>query len=61
VPADPGGEFDRWLRSGRANTAIIRPDRAVMQAGQNIQAICDAMPSFSAVHGTPADTQGGHR
>ena len=61
VPAAPGSELDRWLRSGRANTAIIRPDRAVMQAGRNIQAICDAMPTFSAVHGAPAETQGGHR
>jgi hypothetical protein len=32
-----------------------------MQAGRNIQAICDAMPTFSAVHGAPAETQGGHR
>ena len=61
VPAAPGSEFDRWLRSGRANTALIRPDRAVMQAGKNTQAICDAMPTFSAVHGAPAETQGGHR
>jgi 3-(3-hydroxy-phenyl)propionate hydroxylase len=61
VPAAPGSELDRWLRSGRATTALIRPDRAVMQAGRNIQAICDAMPTFSAVHGAPAETQGGHR
>jgi len=61
VPAAPGSELDRWLRSGRANTALVRPDRAVMQAGRNIQAICDAMPTFSAVHGAPAETQGGHR
>ena len=37
VPAAPGSEFDRWLRSGRANAALVRPDRAVMQAGRNIQ------------------------
>jgi 3-(3-hydroxy-phenyl)propionate hydroxylase len=61
VAAAPGSELDRWLRSGRANTAIVRPDRAVMQAGRNIQAICDAMPTFSAIHGAPAETQGGHR
>ncbi|HUO41018.1 MAG TPA: bifunctional 3-(3-hydroxy-phenyl)propionate/3-hydroxycinnamic acid hydroxylase [Mycobacterium sp.] len=51
VLAAPGSELDRWLRSGRATAAIVRPDRAVMQAGKNIQAICDAVPSFSAVHG----------
>ena len=61
MPAAPGGEFDRWLRSGRATAAIIRPDRAVMQAGKNIQAICDAMPTFCAVHGAPAEAHGGHR
>jgi 3-(3-hydroxy-phenyl)propionate hydroxylase len=61
VAAAPGSELDRWLRSGRANTAIVRPDRAVMQAGRNIQAICDAMPTFSAVHGAPAETQGAQR
>ena len=61
VPAAPGSELGHWLRSGRANTALIRPDRAVMQAGKNTQAICDAMPSFSAVHGAPAETQGRHR
>jgi 3-(3-hydroxy-phenyl)propionate hydroxylase len=51
VPAAPGGDLDRWLRGGRATAAIVRPDRAVMQAGRNIQAICDAMPTFTAVHG----------
>jgi 3-(3-hydroxy-phenyl)propionate hydroxylase len=61
VLAAPGSELDRWLRSGRAGAVIIRPDRAVMQAGRNTQAICDAMPSFSAVHRAPAETESGHR
>ena len=42
--AAPGSELEGWLRKGRATAAIVRPDRAVMQAGRNIQAICDAMP-----------------
>jgi 3-(3-hydroxy-phenyl)propionate hydroxylase len=61
VPAAPGSELDRWLRKGRANTALVRPDRAVMQAGRSLEAICRAMPSFSAVHRGPAETQGAHR
>jgi 3-(3-hydroxy-phenyl)propionate hydroxylase len=55
VPAAPGSEFDRWLRKRRASAAIVRPDRAVMQAGRNIQAICDAMPTSNAVHGGAAE------
>ena len=35
VHAAPGSELDRWPRSGRASAAIVRPDRAVMQAGKN--------------------------
>jgi 3-(3-hydroxy-phenyl)propionate hydroxylase len=57
VLAAPGSELDRWLRSGRATAAIVRPDRAVMQAGRNIQAICDAMPSFCAGNGVTDDTE----
>ncbi|HSS25861.1 MAG TPA: FAD-dependent monooxygenase, partial [Mycobacterium sp.] len=61
VLADPGSELNRWLRNGRARAAIIRPDRAVMQAGRNIEAICDAMPSFVAVHGARAEIESGLR
>jgi 3-(3-hydroxy-phenyl)propionate hydroxylase len=37
----------RWLKQGRAAAAIVRPDGAVMQAGRNVQALVDAVPSFS--------------
>jgi len=40
--AGPGSELARWLRRGRATAAIIRPDRTVMCAGRNLQAICEA-------------------
>ena len=50
-------ELDRWLRGGRATAAIVRPDRAVMQAGKNIQALSDALPAFSAVHRAPDKTE----
>ena len=59
VPAAPGSELDRWLRSGRANAAIVRPDRAVMQAGRSVEAICRAMPVFHGVES--ASDHVGHR
>jgi 3-(3-hydroxy-phenyl)propionate hydroxylase len=49
VLASPGGELDGWLRKGHACAALVRPDRAVMQAGRNIQAICDATPTFTGI------------
>ena len=47
IQAAPGSELDRWLREGRASAAIVRPDRAVMQAGRNIggDLPCDARRS----------------
>ncbi|HZE17385.1 MAG TPA: bifunctional 3-(3-hydroxy-phenyl)propionate/3-hydroxycinnamic acid hydroxylase, partial [Mycobacterium sp.] len=51
VSVAPESELGRWLKQGRATAAIIRPDAAVMQAGRNIQAICDAMPAFDGVKG----------
>ncbi len=51
----------RWLKQGRANAAIVRPDGAVMQAGRNIQAICDAVPSFSAGAAARAESESAKR
>ena len=47
----------RWLKQGRATVAIIRPDGAVMQAGRNVQAICDAVPSFSGVYAAGSESE----
>ena len=58
VPAAAGSELERWLRGGRATAAIVRPDRAVMQAGKNAQAIYDAVPAFSGTHGGPDKSEG---
>ncbi|MGB9306990.1 MAG: 3-(3-hydroxyphenyl)propionate hydroxylase, partial [Mycobacterium sp.] len=41
-------QLGSWLKQGRATAAIVRPDGAVMQAGRNDAAICDAVPAFSA-------------
>ncbi len=48
-------QLGRWLKQGRATAAIVRPDGAVMQAGKNVQALCDAVPSFSVGQGTEAE------
>jgi 3-(3-hydroxy-phenyl)propionate hydroxylase len=59
VRAAPGSDLDGWLRKGRASAAIVRPDRAVMQAGRSIEALCRAMPAFHGVKG--ANDQVGHQ
>ncbi|MBV8785569.1 MAG: bifunctional 3-(3-hydroxy-phenyl)propionate/3-hydroxycinnamic acid hydroxylase, partial [Mycobacterium sp.] len=50
-------ELGRWLKRGRATAAIVRPDAAVMQAGRNVQALCDALPSFPAGETARAKTE----
>ncbi len=47
----------KWLRAGRATAAIVRPDGAVMQAGKNIQALCDAVPTFAVEHVDGAESE----
>ena len=59
VLAVPGSDLDGWLRKGRASAAIVRPDRAVMQAGRSVEAICRAMPVFHGVES--ASDHVGHR
>jgi 3-(3-hydroxy-phenyl)propionate hydroxylase len=43
--AEPGGELAGWLRRGRAEAAIIRPDRVVLRAGRDVSALCQALRS----------------
>ncbi|WP_135459547.1 bifunctional 3-(3-hydroxy-phenyl)propionate/3-hydroxycinnamic acid hydroxylase [Mycobacterium sp. DL99] len=42
--AAPGSELANWLRRGRADAAIIRPDRTVMRAGRDLDALFDSLP-----------------
>jgi 3-(3-hydroxy-phenyl)propionate hydroxylase len=35
-----GSTLEMWLRRGRAEAALVRPDRAVMLAGRDIAALC---------------------
>jgi 3-(3-hydroxy-phenyl)propionate hydroxylase len=44
--AERGSELERWLHRGHATAAIIRPDRTVMCSGQNLSALCAAVPQF---------------
>ncbi|WP_238987792.1 bifunctional 3-(3-hydroxy-phenyl)propionate/3-hydroxycinnamic acid hydroxylase MhpA [Mycolicibacterium vanbaalenii] len=36
----PATELASWLRRGRVTTAMIRPDRTVMSAGRDVDALC---------------------
>lgn len=42
--AAPGSELASWLCRGRADAAIIRPDRTVMRAGRDLATLFDALP-----------------
>jgi 3-(3-hydroxy-phenyl)propionate hydroxylase len=48
VVTRPGSELHRWLSSGRAAAALVRPDHTVMQAGKGVSAICTSAPHFQA-------------
>ena len=61
VSVAPASELGRWLKQGRATAAIVRPDGAVMQAGRNIEALCDTVPSFSVGDTARADSERTHR
>ena len=43
--AQPGSELATWLHRGRAEAAIIRPDRTVLRAGSDVSALCQALGS----------------
>jgi len=44
--ATPDSELAQWLRSGHALAAVVRPDRAVMCAGRDLQRLCEMVPTF---------------
>jgi 3-(3-hydroxy-phenyl)propionate hydroxylase len=39
VPAERGGRLDRWLRRGRATSALVRPDGTVLAATRTMRAM----------------------
>ena len=42
--AAPGTPLSRWLRSGHARAALIRPDGTVMCAGRDIDSVTNVLP-----------------
>ena len=47
VVAEPGSELAHWLRTGRADAAVVRPDRTVLRSGRDIADVCSAVPVFA--------------
>lgn len=56
VTAPVDSDLARWLRSGGATAALVRPDRIVMQAGRRVAALCDAVPTFQPALATNVST-----
>jgi 3-(3-hydroxy-phenyl)propionate hydroxylase len=48
VTARPDSQLHRWLLSGHAAAALVRPDHTVMRAGKDVSAICRSAPHFQA-------------
>lgn len=48
VAAPPGRVLGDWLAGGHATAAIVRPDGIVMQAGNDVAALCQAVPALGA-------------
>lgn len=46
IVAEPGGELAAWLSRGRADTALVRPDGTVMEAGRDLDAVLRELPTF---------------
>jgi 3-(3-hydroxy-phenyl)propionate hydroxylase len=53
--APPRSELSRWLRSGRAEGVVVRPDRYVMTAGPDVPSLCRLVPRFAEA--APVDGQ----
>jgi 3-(3-hydroxy-phenyl)propionate hydroxylase len=49
--AGAGTELADWLRRGHSAAAIVRPDRTVMRAGNNLTELCASVPTFTANSG----------
>lgn len=45
--ARPGTDLHRWLRRGHARAAVIRPDGTVLRSGNDLSALCTALPRFN--------------
>lgn len=48
--ARPDTDLHRWLRRGRARAVIVRPDGTVLRSGNELSALCAALPRFHTDH-----------
>ncbi|RZL84774.1 MAG: bifunctional 3-(3-hydroxy-phenyl)propionate/3-hydroxycinnamic acid hydroxylase [Rhodococcus sp. (in: high G+C Gram-positive bacteria)] len=55
--AQPDTDLHRWLRRGRARAAIVRPDGTVLRSGNELSALCTALPRFHTDHSSTFLTQ----
>lgn len=46
IEAAPGSELARWLQSGRARAAVVRPDRTVLAVGRSAESLFGSLPVF---------------
>ncbi|MGV9734242.1 bifunctional 3-(3-hydroxy-phenyl)propionate/3-hydroxycinnamic acid hydroxylase MhpA [Rhodococcus aetherivorans] len=55
--ARPDTDLHRWLRRGRARAVIVRPDGTVLRSGNELSALCAALPRFHTDHSPTSLTQ----
>ncbi len=55
--ARPDTDLHRWLRRGRARAVIVRPDGTVLRSGNELSALCAALPRFHTDHSPTFLTQ----
>lgn len=51
---EPHSELGRWLGTGRATAAIIRPDHVVMRSGADVMKLCRLVPSSAGLVSRPS-------
>jgi 3-(3-hydroxy-phenyl)propionate hydroxylase len=49
VTAEAGGALATWLHARHVTAVVVRPDRTVMRAGDDLTELCDALPDFPSV------------
>ncbi|NCL72943.1 bifunctional 3-(3-hydroxy-phenyl)propionate/3-hydroxycinnamic acid hydroxylase [Rhodococcus sp. YH1] len=55
--ARPDTDLHRWIRRGRARAVIVRPDGTVLRSGNELSALCAALPRFHTDHSPTILTQ----
>ncbi|MFI8975168.1 bifunctional 3-(3-hydroxy-phenyl)propionate/3-hydroxycinnamic acid hydroxylase [Nocardia asteroides] len=50
VRAEPGTDMYRWLRHGRSNAVLVRPDGTVQRSARHPAALCASLPTFIPSH-----------